>query len=115
MGADYAAAVKNHHIELLLLNDELVGLIEMIHATDHILIENVAVAPDWQGKGLGHRLMARAEQVARESRTDELRLYTNQRFAENVRLYLKLGYVIDSEEAIAGSIRVNMSKRLPDG
>jgi hypothetical protein len=46
MGADYDAAVRRHHIDLLFRNGELVGLIEMIARTDHLLIENVAVAPD---------------------------------------------------------------------
>lgn len=42
-----------------------------------------------------------------------LRLYTNKLFAENIVLYLRLGYAVDGEEELApGTIRVDMSKRL---
>ena len=43
---------------------------------------------------------------------DRIRLYTNQRFEENIRLYSRLGYRIDSEEPIGDAVRVNMSKDL---
>ena len=79
----------------------LAGLIEMIAEPDQLLIENVAVAPDFQGRGLGKALMAHAEAVCAELGLNALRLYTNQRFAENIRLYLSLGYRIDREEPIS--------------
>jgi ribosomal protein S18 acetylase RimI-like enzyme len=112
MTADYEAAVRNHRIDLLYVDGELAALIEMIPQADHLLIENVAVAPARQGKGLGHELLAHAEQVAAALGYSETRLYTNQLMAENVRLYRKLGYRIDREEPIADGFRVHMSKRL---
>jgi hypothetical protein len=39
-----------------------------------------------------------------------VRLYTNQRFEKNIRLYAALGYRIDREEALNGGIAVHMSK-----
>jgi len=39
-----------------------------------------------------------------------IRLHTNQRFAENIRLYLALGYRIDREEQSALGIMIHMSK-----
>jgi ribosomal protein S18 acetylase RimI-like enzyme len=112
MGADYDIAVRDHLVDVLVDGGDLVGLIEMIPSSDHLLIENVAVRPDSQGNGFGHRLMLRAEQVAQELRFAEVRLYTNSRFEENIRLYKRLGYTIDSQDEIAGGFRVNMSKRL---
>ena len=38
------------------------------------------------------------------------RLYTNQRFAENIALYAALGYRIDHEEPLNGGVAVHMSK-----
>jgi ribosomal protein S18 acetylase RimI-like enzyme len=110
MAADYAEAVRKHRIDLLYLDDTLAALIEMIPEPDHLLVENVAVAPAFQGKGLGRQLMAHAEQVAGSLGLPEIRLYTNKLFAGNVRLYRKLGYGIDREEEFRGGLTVHMSK-----
>jgi ribosomal protein S18 acetylase RimI-like enzyme len=112
MQADYERAVREHRIDLALLGGALAGLIETIAEPDHLLIENVAVAPAFQGRGLGRRLMAHAEQLAAEQRHGEIRLYTNARFEANVALYRRLGYRIDREEESALGLTVYMSKRL---
>ena len=110
MGADYDAAVVRHRVDLAYLGDELAALIETISGTDHLLVENVAVAPAFQGQGLGRFLMAHAERLASAQGHAEIRLYTNQRFAENIRLYRALGYRIDREEQSALGVTTYMSK-----
>jgi ribosomal protein S18 acetylase RimI-like enzyme len=115
MTADYGEALRSHRIDLLYAGGILAGLIETIAAADHLLIENVAVAPAFQGRGLGRRLMAHAERLAEAAGHRELRLYTNKRFAGNVRLYRRLGYRIDREETLPIGIAVHMSKPLRSG
>jgi GNAT superfamily N-acetyltransferase len=110
MTADYSEAVKKHRIDLLYLEGELAAIIEMIPNEDHLLIENVAVLPARQGRGLGRKLMAHAEQVATSFGYSEIKLYTNKLFAENVQLYQKLGYRTDREETWTGGVIVHMSK-----
>jgi ribosomal protein S18 acetylase RimI-like enzyme len=110
MTADYAEAVRSHRIDLLHLAGVLAALIETIVEADHLLIENVAVSPAFQGRGLGRKLMAHAEQIAASLGHGETRLYTNKLFAENIELYRKLGYRIDREEVLAIGIAVHMSK-----
>jgi len=112
MTADYAEAARRHRIDMLYLDGELAGLIETIPEADHVLIENVAVAPAFQGRGLGRHLLAHAEALTASLGHGEIRLYTNKRFAANVAFYLKLGYRLDLEEAFAGGVMVHMSKRL---
>lgn len=112
MAADYDAAVRDHLIDLLHVGGEIVALIEIILAVDHLLIENVAVAPAFQERGYGRRLMAHAEQLAVLLRRGEIRLYTNKLFDANVRLYLRLGYRVDREEAFSGGVVVHMSKAI---
>ncbi|MFH1805346.1 MAG: GNAT family N-acetyltransferase [Pseudomonadota bacterium] len=112
MQADYAEAVKNHQIDVLFLGNTLAGLIEMIPKDDHLLIENIAIAPTCQGKGLGRKLLNHAEQVTQSLGHSEIRLYTNKLFAENVKIYLKTGYEIDREETWTGGITVHMRKSL---
>jgi GNAT superfamily N-acetyltransferase len=110
METDYVEAVQKHRIDLLYLGGELAALIEMIPAAEHFLIENVAVSPAFQGRGFGRKLMSHAEQVAASLGYDEIKLYTNKLFAENVQLYGKLGYRVDREEAFKGGSMVYMSK-----
>ncbi len=61
MTADYDEAVRAHLIDLLLEDRPLVALIECIREPDHLLIENLAVAPEAQGNGHGKLLMAHVE------------------------------------------------------
>ena len=112
MTADYDAALRHHRIDLLHLEGEVVGLVEMIPHPDHLLVENVAVLPEHQGEGHGRRLMAHAEAVAAALGLGLMRLYTNQRFAENITLYQKLGYVVEREEALPVGVVVHMCKPL---
>lgn len=111
MQADYDRAVREHRIDLALLDGALAGVIETIEQPDHLLIENVAVAPAFRGRGVGRRLMAHAERLAVEQGHAEIRLYTNARFAENVALYRRLGYRIDREDEGVLGVAVHMSKR----
>lgn len=112
MTADYEQAVRNHRFDLLSVDGVLAALIETIRETDHLLVENVAVSPAFQGRGLGRRLMAHAEALARASGYAEVRLYTNQRFTENVELYRWLGYRVGREEDVGVGVVVHMSKLL---
>lgn len=112
MTADYAEAVRNHRFDLLYREGKLAALIEMIPEPDHLLIENVAVSPPFQGRGLGRMLMAHAEKVAASLGFGEIRLYTNKLFAENVQLYGKLGYRVDREDEFKGGLVVHMSKSI---
>ena len=58
MTADYDEAVARHRFDLPHVDGVLAALIETICEPDHLLVENVAVSPSFQGRGLGRRLMA---------------------------------------------------------
>jgi ribosomal protein S18 acetylase RimI-like enzyme len=116
MKADYEKAVREHEIDLLYADDQLVALIEVFLAADHLFIENIAVSPEHQGKGLGHYLLNHAETRAKSAGLGELRLLTNQAFATNVRLYQSTGFRIDrTEPHFGGGTTVYMSKQLAGG
>jgi len=114
MTADYEAALRHHRFDLLYAEGELAALVETIWEPGYLLIENLAVAPAFQGRGLGRMLMAHVEQLAVVSGLAETRLYTNKLFAENLRFYTRLGYRVDREEAFKGGIVVHMSKPTAD-
>lgn len=113
MSADYDRAVSDHIIDLLEGEGGLLGLIELIPKGDHLLIENIAVRPDQQGKGLGERLLAHAAEVARRLGFSEIQLYTNAAFASNVSYYTKRGFEeLRRGSIVPGSTAVFMRKRL---
>lgn len=112
MTADYDRAVREHRFDLLDLDGALAALIETQLREDDLLIVNVAVRPAFQGRGLGKRLMAHAEKLAVAGGRACIRLYTNQRFAENIALYQRLGYAIEREETWATGVAVHMVKAL---
>lgn len=115
MTADYDEAVRKHLIDLLHVDGKLAALIEMIPGDGHLLIENVAVSPANQNRGLGRKLLAHAELVAAARGLPVIRLFTNKLFAANVQLYRKLGYVVDREEESGLGITVYMSKPVQAG
>jgi GNAT superfamily N-acetyltransferase len=112
MQADYRRAVGEHTIDLLIEGGALAGLIETILRPDHLWIENVAVAPERQGRGHGRLLLAHAGKRALEAERFEIRLQTNQAFAANLALYAKLACAINRTEAFRGGMIVHMSKRI---
>jgi len=112
MTADYERAVQEHRFALLCIGAEVVGLIETATKDDHLWIENVAVSPNHQGKGLGRRLLDHAERDAADAGFSETRLLTNADFRSNVSLYHHAGYVITHQEPFMGGTAVYMSKRL---
>ena len=115
MSADYAEAVRRHRVDMLYVDGALAGLIEIVAGPDHLLVENLAIAPGCQGRGLGRHLMAHVEALAASEGRAEVRLYTNKLFAENVAFYGRLGYRVYLEEPFKGGVIVHMSKRLRGG
>jgi N-acetylglutamate synthase-like GNAT family acetyltransferase len=113
MAADHDRAIKEHIIDLWEEEGELLALIETVPKRDHLLIENLAVRPDQQGKGLGETLLRHAEDLARTLGLAEVRLYTNAAFAANLAFYAKRGYrEVLRDTMVPGSIAVHMAKFL---
>jgi GNAT superfamily N-acetyltransferase len=90
----------------------LASSIVLVDEDDHLVVNNVAVAPAWQGHGLGRALLAFAEAEARRRGFDEVRLHTNAAMADNIAMYPKLGYAESGRETQGGFHRVLFVKRL---
>jgi ribosomal protein S18 acetylase RimI-like enzyme len=91
---DYAAVLTVSRVWVLeAVGGGLEGLLVVEAADDHLHIDVVAVAPAAQGRGHGARLLARAEDDARELRLPEVRLHTNVAMTENQVFYPRHGYV----------------------
>ena len=93
MTVDYRDIVAStDHAHVLVAAGETVGVIVLIAEADHVLIENVAIAPAAQGRGWGRALLAHADQLARELDLPQTRLYTNAAMTENLSFYPRSGY-----------------------
>jgi predicted kinase/GNAT superfamily N-acetyltransferase len=109
---DYRARVAEGVVWVVRGEDGLAGLVVLLPAADHLLLDNIAVSPAHQGQGIGRRLIAFAEEEARRRGLPELRLYTHALMHENLRSYTRLGYEESGRAHQAGYDRVFMRKRL---
>ena len=91
----------------------IAGLICLAPADDALLIGNVAVDPNAQGRGFGRLLLDFAEHHAFHLGIGKLRLYTNEVMTENLAIYTHLGYREIDRRTEAGYSRVFMEKQLP--
>ena len=78
MLADYDFAVSAHEVWVLERDGFVHAVLELIPRETHLLIENVAVHPTVQGRGLGQQLLLFAEEATRRRGLSEVRLYTNE-------------------------------------
>lgn len=112
LDADYRRLIADDRVSVL-ENGELDAIIVLIPERDCLLVDNIAVRPDRQGRGLGRRLMTFAEHQARTLGLGSLRLITNQKMLSNIALYTSLGYRETGREESNGRAVVLMRKDLP--
>lgn len=110
--ADYAAVVAAGQVWVAEREGALVGALVLEAHPDHLLVENVAVAPNAQGHGVGAALLELAEQEAAALGLSELRLYTHERMTENLAYYPRRGYVETHRTDDGTFHRVHFAKRL---
>jgi GNAT superfamily N-acetyltransferase len=113
MTADYEALIGRHEVWVACEDDTLEGVLVLhVAGQDALLLENVAVTPAKQGRGIGRALLGFAEQYARDLGLSEIVLYTNELMTENLRLYPRLGYVETDRRVEDGYSRVYFRKAL---
>jgi ribosomal protein S18 acetylase RimI-like enzyme len=112
MVADFPGAIAAGEVHVLVAGRTLLGFIVFRDGPDHLFIKNIAVHPDWQGRGFGRKLMAFAEATAVERGLGALMLYTNVKMTENVPFYHGLGFVESEHRLEDGFERVYMEKKL---
>lgn len=109
--ADYAEPIRRDEV-FVLTAPEVAGVLVLIERDSVLLLENVAIHPEFQGHGFGRRLMDFAETHALERGKTRIDLYTNERMTENLRLYPRLGYSEVERRTENGFNRVYFTKRL---
>ena len=72
--------------------DEVIAGLVLIAGDAFMKLANLAVHPDYGGKGLGRKLIELSEREAKRQGYAEMRLNTHVEMPENVRLYEQLGW-----------------------
>lgn len=109
---DYDRRITSGQVWVWHEEGEIVGFVVLEDQPDGLLLDNVAVSPSAQGKGLGRELIVFAEQEARQRGYGELRLYTHMLMVENLALYAHLGFKEIGRMQRQGYHRVYMAKRV---
>jgi ribosomal protein S18 acetylase RimI-like enzyme len=112
MGANYPALIAAGAVWVAEEDGEVAGVLVLHPQPPALLVENVAVRPAFQGRGLGRALMRFAEERARAAGLEETVLYTNERMTENLRFYPALGYAETGRGEQDGFARVFFRKSL---
>jgi ribosomal protein S18 acetylase RimI-like enzyme len=109
---DYAARVSEDTVWVLQEGPAIAGILVLMSTPEYLLLDNIAIAPEHQSRGLGRRLLTFAESEALRRGYREIRLYTHQTMIENQRLYASIGYEETGRGSEAGYDRVFMRKSL---
>jgi len=112
MTADFAAAIAAGRVVVIEADGAVAGYVIAWPEADAYFIDNIAVDPAWQGRGLGRRLMDHGEREARRHALGAIRLYTNAAMTENLSLYARLGFVETHRAVEHGFHRVFMRRAL---
>jgi ribosomal protein S18 acetylase RimI-like enzyme len=108
MLADFAAEIAADHVVVTGTDGRIDGYMIAWPETDAYFIDNVAVDPAQQGKGLGRQLIRHAVAEATRHRPSAIRLYTNAAMTENLSMYARMGFVETHRVVEKGFDRIDM-------
>ncbi len=114
MREDYERTLAEHSVWVVRDGERVVGLLVLIDKPERLLLDNVAVHPDYQGRGIGRKLLKFAEAEAAHRGYHTIYLYTHEKMHKNIALYTRMGYVEFERRTVMGLKRVYMEKRLND-
>lgn len=90
MDADYPHLMRRGC--LFVVGSPAVATVTLLPEDGWLHLDNFAVAPDRQGQGLGRRILAFAEEHARQLWLPEVRVLTHEMMWENQRMCAAAGY-----------------------
>jgi ribosomal protein S18 acetylase RimI-like enzyme len=112
MRQDYDEVIRDCQVTVVEHEGEIVAVLVLTVSGEGFLLDNVAIAPAHQGKGLGRALLEYAEAEARRQGFDSIYLYTQEIMTENLALYRRIGYVEYARRVESGLPRVYLRKPL---
>jgi ribosomal protein S18 acetylase RimI-like enzyme len=108
MLADFAAEIAADRVVVIGTDGRIDGYMIAWPEMDAYFIDNVAVDPAQQGKGLGRQLIRHAVAEAKRHRLPAIQLYTNAAMTENLSMYARMGFVETHRAVEKGFHRIYM-------
>ena len=112
MNADFAHHLDAHRVTVMQDAEIKAGYAVWWVEDGYLYLDNIAILPQWQGKGLARQAMDFLEDQAQRHSAQAIRLYTNEKMLANLSLYPHLGFVETDRRAEHGFNRVFFEKRL---
>ena len=111
---DYGQVIAEREVFVAELDQQIIGVLVLAQTEEGFLLDNIAVNPKHQGKGIGRRLLELAESRAKWSGFRSIYLYTHEKMTENQALYGRIGYTAYARRTEKGFSRVYMRKLFTD-
>ncbi len=109
---DYETEIRENDAYVLEQDGSLAGILVLKSDAPGFLLDNVAVRPEFQKRGLGRRLVGFAEECARRLGYDAVMLYTHVTMTENITFYESIGLTEIERTTVGAYQRVYMRKTL---
>jgi GNAT superfamily N-acetyltransferase len=109
--AYYTQLIVLYQVWVAVVQEEIIGGLVIIPKGDHMLLANIVVHPEHQGKGVGQALLELADGEALGQGYQEIRLYTNIDMTENIDMYRRSGWTEIQSDMQEGR-RISMRKVL---
>ena len=109
-------AIKKGRVYVVRSENQIMGAVVTSRQDGELVIDQIAVAPDFQRSGLGSWLLSKVEEAARAKEIEALRLDTAEIMDHLLRLYRRHGFEVERrglpEHGKDAHVRVYMRKQL---
>ncbi len=92
MVANFQMLIADGKVDILTVDGRQAGYAVWYFKPGILFLENIALHPDFHGKGLSSLLFSFLEEQARANGKTAIELYTNEKMTENLDLYPHLGF-----------------------
>jgi N-acetylglutamate synthase-like GNAT family acetyltransferase len=93
-------------------NEQVIAFAILVKINDQILLDNIAVDPLHQKKGIGNNFIKFIEQYLIKQKISKYQLYTNEKMFENIDWYQKIGFKIFKKVTEKGYNRIYFEKKI---
>lgn len=112
MVAEFATAIDAGNVSVVCCDSLVAGFVVFFPEETSMHLENVAVFPEFSGRGLGRLLIEHVEAKAGLAGMKSVNLYTNEMMTENLSLYPALKYKEYKRRTEDGFDRVYFKKMI---